>query len=119
MQGTIGNGPAADDSQFSLCTVMPIGGRVSVNKVYGIGMESVIWAFETLNQNWGGYQPSGIEYWKVVHQIIQLNPLEERDIAMMQGLKNLGIEKGKPFDPSAAQKKRFSSASPGRLEKAS
>ena len=46
-----------------------------------------------------------MEYWKVVHQTIQLNPLEERDMAVLQGLRNLGIEKGKPFAPTAAQQK--------------
>ena len=34
-----------------------------------------------------------------------MNPLEERDMAMLQGLRNLGIEKGKPFNPTAAQQK--------------
>ena len=61
--------------------------------------------FEAPNRNWEGHQPRGVEYWKVVYQAIQLNPLEERDMAVMQGLKNLGIEKGKPFAPTATQKK--------------
>jgi hypothetical protein len=44
-----------------------------------------------------------MEYWKVVHQAIQLNPIEERDMAVLQGLRNLGIEKGKPFNPTPDQ----------------
>jgi hypothetical protein len=78
---------------------------LNAHKIHGLGKESVIRTFEAPNRNWEGHQPRGLEYWKVVHQTIQLNPLEERDMATMQGLKNLGIEKGKPFAPTAAQKK--------------
>jgi hypothetical protein len=46
-----------------------------------------------------------MDYWKVVHEAIPLNPVEERDMAVLQGFRNLGIEKGKPFDPTAAQTK--------------
>jgi hypothetical protein len=78
---------------------------LNAHKIHGLGKESAIRIFEAPNRNWEGHQPRGLEYWKVVHQTIQLNPLEERDMAVMQGLKNLGIEKGKPFAPTAAQKK--------------
>jgi hypothetical protein len=64
-----------------------------------LGQESKIRIFEAPNRNWWNYQPRGMEYWKVVHQAIQLNPVEERDMAVLQGLKNLGLEKGKPFTP--------------------
>ena len=66
---------------------------------------AAIRVFEAPNRNWEGHQPRGLEYWKLVHQAIQLNPLEERDMSIMQGLRNLGIEKGRPFAPTAAQKK--------------
>jgi hypothetical protein len=46
----------------------------------------------------------------VVHQAIQLNPNEERDMAVLQGLRNLGIEKGEPFAPTDAQKKLLEEA---------
>ena len=44
-----------------------------------------------------------MDYWDVVHQAIQLNSVNERDMFMMQGLKNLGIERGKPLEPTAEQ----------------
>jgi hypothetical protein len=78
---------------------------LNAHKIHGLDQESAIRVFEAPNRNWEGHQPRGIEYWKVVHQAIQLNPIEERDMAVLQGLKNLGIEKGKPFAPAAAQKK--------------
>jgi len=78
---------------------------LNAHKIYGLDKESAIRIFEAPNRNWWNYQPCGLDYWKVVHQALQLNPIEERDMAVMQGLKNLGIEKGKPFNPNAAQKK--------------
>ena len=78
---------------------------LNAHKIYGLGEESNIRIFEAPNRNWWNYQPRGMEYWKVVHQAIQLNPVEERDMAVLQGLWNLGIEKGKPFNSTDAQKK--------------
>ncbi|MRR38135.1 DUF1254 domain-containing protein [bacterium] len=78
---------------------------LNAHKLHALGKESTIRIFEAPNKNWEGHQPRGLEYWKVVHQAIQLNPLEERDLAVLQGLKNLGIEKGKPFNPTASQQK--------------
>jgi hypothetical protein len=83
---------------------------LNAHKIHGLGKKSTIRVFEAPNRNWEGYQPRGIEYWKVVHQAIQLNPVEERDMAVLQGLKNLGIEKGKPFNPTDAQKKLLEQA---------
>ena len=50
-------------------------------------------------------QPRGIRYWEVVHQFINANPVHERDRMMMDMLTPLGIEKGKPFNPTKRQKK--------------
>ena len=96
---------------------------LNAHKIHGLGKESTTRVFEAPNNNWEGHQPRGLEYWKVVHQAIQLNPLEERDMAVMQGLKNLGIEKGKPFARPPRRRrswrKRLSSAKPGRWATAS
>ncbi|MCU0974643.1 MAG: DUF1254 domain-containing protein [Burkholderiales bacterium] len=78
---------------------------LEAHKIHGLGQESSIRIFEAPNDDWEGHQPRGLEYWRVVHQAIQLNPAEERDMAVLQGLRNLGIVKGKPFNPTAAQKK--------------
>jgi len=78
---------------------------LNAHKIYALGEESKIRIFEAPNRDWWNYQPRGMDYWKVVHQTIQMNPLEERDMAVLQGLRNLGIEKGKPFNPTAAQQK--------------
>jgi hypothetical protein len=83
---------------------------LNAHKIHALGKESKIRIFEAAHGKWEGHQPRGLEYWKVVHQALQLNPLEERDMAVLQGLKNLGIEKGKPFAPTPAQKKTLEEA---------
>ncbi|MBD9448126.1 DUF1214 domain-containing protein [Rhizobium sp. RHZ01] len=49
--------------------------------------------------------PKGIEYWKMLSEVINHNPVEERDRFFMAMLKPLGIEKGKPFAPDERQKR--------------
>jgi len=48
-------------------------------------------------------QPRGMAYWEVVNQAIQANEVHERDRMMMDMLRPLGIEKGKPFNPTDEQ----------------
>lgn len=49
-------------------------------------------------------QPDGLAYWERLHTILNEEPVQERDRFFMSWLKNLGIEKGKPFNPTAKQK---------------
>ena len=48
--------------------------------------------------------PAGLEYWERLSDVINNNPVEERDRFIMAMLKPLGIEKGKPFNPDARQR---------------
>ena len=50
------------------------------------------------------YQPRGMAYWETLHKILQEEPVEERDRFFMYFLKDMGIEKGKPFNPDPRQK---------------
>ncbi|WDR36038.1 DUF1254 domain-containing protein [Pseudomonas serboccidentalis] len=54
---------------------------------------------------WSGTQPGGIAYWERLHQIIQKEPVNERDRFYMAMLASLGIEKDKPFNPNTRQRK--------------
>lgn len=56
-------------------------------------------------KKWSGTAPRGLEYWKRLSDVINKNPVQERDRFFMAMLKPLGIEKGKPFKPDARQKK--------------
>jgi hypothetical protein len=49
-------------------------------------------------------EPDGLAYWQLLAEVINNNPVHERDRFFMAMLKPLGIEKGKPFAPDARQK---------------
>ncbi|TQF74834.1 DUF1254 domain-containing protein [Rhodococcus spelaei] len=48
---------------------------------------------------WNGDQPRGLDYWVRLHDIYQHEIVDERDRFYLAMLKQLGIEKGKPFEP--------------------
>lgn len=54
---------------------------------------------------WSQAQPRGLAYWQRLSDTINREPVQERDRIMMAMLKPLGIEKGKPFNPDARQKR--------------
>ena len=47
----------------------------------------------------------GMEYWKQINEIVQNLIIEERDLYALSMLREIGIEKGKPFNPDARLKK--------------
>jgi hypothetical protein len=51
------------------------------------------------------FQPRGLAYWERLSQALSIEPVEDRDRFFIAMLKPLGIEKGKPFQPDARQKK--------------
>ena len=50
-------------------------------------------------RRWTGDQPGGIAYWERLHAIYQSEVVDERDRFYLAMLRQLGIEKGKPFAP--------------------
>lgn len=54
---------------------------------------------------WRSNQPRGMDYWKFLSEFINHEPAEERDRFFWATLVPLGIEKGKPFNPTERQKK--------------
>lgn len=56
-------------------------------------------------KEWQAWHPRGLTYWERLADIINREPVHERDRFFMAMLKPLGIEKGKPFNPTEAQKK--------------
>lgn len=51
------------------------------------------------------YQPRGLAYWEMLHTAINMEVVQDRDRFFMYWLRQLGIEKGKPFNPTERQKK--------------
>ena len=50
-------------------------------------------------RTWSGDQPRGLDYWERLHGIYQSEIVDERDRFYLAMLKQLGIEKDKPFEP--------------------
>lgn len=61
-------------------------------------------------KHWAGRQPRGLDYWRLVAKMLNEEPVHERDRMFVAMLKPLGIEKGKPFQPDAYQKKILAEA---------
>ena len=56
-------------------------------------------------RTWTQVPPRGLAYWERLADIVQREPVQERDRVMMGMLRPLGIEKGKPFAPDDRQRK--------------
>jgi hypothetical protein len=50
-------------------------------------------------------QPRDMRFWELVNTYVQKEPMADRDRFFYAWLKDLGIEKGEPFKPTASQKK--------------
>src|SRR5262245_48433104 len=61
-------------------------------------------------QDYTQSQPRGLAYWEAVNELIQREPVEERDRFFLAMLRDLGIEKGKPFAPDDHHKKLLEDA---------
>jgi len=61
-------------------------------------------------REWSQVPPRGLAYWERLADIINREPVIERDRFFMAMLAPLGIEKGKPFKPDARQKKLLEEA---------
>jgi hypothetical protein len=56
-------------------------------------------------KKWSQMPPRGMAYWESLNDVVQNEPVMERDRLILAQLRFLGIEKGKPFRPDARQKK--------------
>lgn len=57
------------------------------------------------DKKWSQMPPRGMNYWESLNEVIQTEPVAERDRLIMAQLKFLGIEKGKAFKPDDRQRK--------------
>ena len=65
---------------------------------------------DLLNVNFGNTIPYDLHFFEVLNQFVQREPWLERDMAMIDPLKTIGIEKGKPFNPDARAKEILTAA---------
>ena len=66
--------------------------------------------FRPEGKPWQGTAPRGMEHWERLADILNREPVFERDRFFMAMLKPLGIEKGKPFNPDERQTKILTEA---------
>jgi len=59
---------------------------------------------------WGQWQEHGMGYWETVKQIVDHDIFSEREGYILAMLQSLGIEKGKPWNPTAEDKKLLKEA---------
>lgn len=59
---------------------------------------------------WSQMPPHGLAYWESLNKVVQSEPVMERDRLILAQLRFLGMEKGKPFQPDARQKKLLAEA---------
>lgn len=59
---------------------------------------------------WGQWQYHGMAYWETVKQVVDHEVFSEREGYILAMLQGLGIEKGKPWNPTAEQKKLLKEA---------
>jgi len=50
-------------------------------------------------------RPAGLDYWRIVHRIIDNETVEDRDRVMLGSLSPIGIERGKVFAPDVRMQK--------------
>lgn len=60
---------------------------------------------ENLDLEWSATAPRGLEYWKLLSEILSAEPVREQDKVWMAMLEPLGIKKGEKFAPNQAQQK--------------
>jgi hypothetical protein len=54
---------------------------------------------EGIDREWSATAYRGLDYWRVLHNVIDVEPVREQDKVWMAMLEPLGIRKGEPFDP--------------------
>jgi len=57
------------------------------------------------DKKWSQMPPRGMAYWESLNDVVQREPVMERDRLILAQFRFLGIEKGKPFEPDARQRK--------------
>lgn len=73
-------------------------------KIYGASEEPGLDLVPGGDKPLQGYPPRGMAYWELLHEVLQEEDTAERDRFYMYLAHTLGIERGKPFEPTKAQK---------------
>lgn len=80
---------------------------LKAHRVYKVGgnRESQKFISASRQPKWMGNQSRGLEFWKDLNRVLQNEPVVDRNRFILTQLRGTGIEKGKPFEPDARQKR--------------
>ena len=80
---------------------------LEAHKLYKVGEtgENQKFIQATEDPQWMGYQPHGMEFWEDLNRVLQNEPVVDRNRFILTQLREVGIEKGKPFEPTELQKR--------------
>jgi hypothetical protein len=84
--------------------------RISIYPLCEAGNPPKTHIFMAGNKGMDSIAPRGFAYWQRLAEIINHEPVEERDRFFHAMMKPLGVEKGRPFNPDARQKKILTDA---------
>jgi hypothetical protein len=54
-------------------------------------------------RSWSGTPPTGMAFWRRLNTVLQIEPVGPEELSLMALLRPLGLDKGRPFEPDAAQ----------------
>ncbi|MEH6557357.1 MAG: DUF1254 domain-containing protein [Oceanicoccus sp.] len=80
---------------------------LEAHKLYPVGKTGENQKFipATEDPQWMGFQPHGMEFWEDLNRVLQNEPVVDRNRFILTQLREVGIEKGKAFEPSELQKR--------------
>lgn len=80
---------------------------LEAHKLYKVGGTGENQKFIQASEDpqWMGYQPHGMEFWEDLNRVLQNEPVVDRNRFILTQLREVGIEKGKAFEPSELQKR--------------
>ena len=96
-----------DGSKEDIARAIAYGKRV---KIYPLGGHTESASKDLLETAFGNVIPYDLRFFEVLDKFIQREPWLTRDKAMIDQLSNIGIAKGKPFNPDARTKQILAAA---------
>lgn len=80
---------------------------LEAHKLYKVGEtgENQKFIQATEDPQWMGFQPHGMEFWEDLNRVLQNEPVVDRNRFILTQLREVGIEKGKAFEPTELQKR--------------
>lgn len=99
-----------DGSAQDIARAVEYGKRVKIYPYTKASQPPPTTFVDLLDVSFGNIIPYTIQFFELLNQFVQREPWLVRDMAMIDQLKTIGIEKGKPFQPSEKTKQVLETA---------